>query len=230
MRSILMGALDACDEAGVALVGGHTVNDPNVKFGLSVTGEVHRAKLVTNAKAEPGDQLVLTKALGTGICFDAFRANRLSCDAIQSWQASMMQLNKHAAKAMNTHRVHAATDVTGFGLAGHLQQMLRASNCSATVHASALPLLPGVVEHNEAWSAGGRRNAAYVDASLVCDDERIERLLTDPQTSGGLLIAVERNHTQALLDELHRVGCVAAHIGEVVASAAQHACRIQVRE
>ena len=217
MRRILEGASAACIEAGVAIVGGHTVNDPELKFGLSVTGRVQRDQLVTNQGALAGDELILTKALGTGILFNAFRGQRLDVSHIESWQASMSTLNQLAAGLMVQFGVKAATDVTGFGLFGHLHQMMKASKTCAHLKLASIPILPGVEQHNVAWSGGSRRNLDYVGDFVDGADEVSQRLLADPQTSGGLLMAVHPSQSGSLLNGLQEAGHHdAARIGRVV--------------
>jgi len=200
LTQILEGGAAILREAGVALLGGHTVKDDEPKYGLAVTGTVHPKKIVTNAKARPGDALVLTKPLGTGILAAA--------------------LNAAASLAMLEAGAHAATDVTGFGLLGHAREMARASKVRLRFHASAIPVFALVREMVSIGIApGGTRtnaleHAAFTEFAPEIDgDTRL--ILSDAQTSGGLLIALAPRNAERLLRALHATGVDAARIGEV---------------
>ena len=221
LDEIVRGGGEIALQAGVAVVGGHSIDDQEPKFGMVAIGEVVLDRLVRNAGAQPGDELVLTKPLGTGVISTAIKAGVATQDQIARATASMIELNRAAAEAMLRVGVHAATDVTGFGLLGHLRSMLRASGVSARVYARRAPLLPGAYELAEAGRVpgGSRRNRADVEGSVTWDSavpETMRLLLCDAQTSGGLLIATPRDHADQLVNELARIGtAAAARIGEV---------------
>nr|MBA2311680.1 selenide, water dikinase SelD [Actinomycetota bacterium] len=200
---VLEGSLDACEEAGVAVVGGHSVDDPEPKFGLAVTGTVHPDRVVRKTGAGPGAELVLTKPLGMGIISAAVKDGSAGPEAEAEAVAIMSRLNAHACEAMLEARVRSATDVTGFGLMGHLLQMLD-RDLDAEVSASAVPLVTGAKElaGRGVLPGGSRRNfeagKERVDADGV--DESLRAVLFDAQTSGGLLMAVDPSRTAELLD------------------------------
>ena len=194
LSEILRGGQDKVREAGAVLIGGHSIIDEELKFGLSVTGQAHPARLLTNATARPGDRLVLTKPLGTGLLATAAKADRLSAEAQLALHDSMRALNAVASRAALSHGVTCATDVTGFGLLGHALNIARGSGTTLRIDGRTLPELPGA---RELWRAGTRtggaeRNEAYlashVDSSSA--DPADLALALDPQTSGGLLLAV----------------------------------------
>lgn len=215
LGDILRGGQDKVHEAGAFIVGGHTVIDDEVKYGLSVTGRVHPGKLLTNARAVPGDRLVLTKPLGSGILATAAKRGSLDASAERALIATMTTLNAEASRAAIASGARCATDVTGFGLLGHASHVARASQVTLRIASAAAPMLPGVIE---AWTAGAKtggaeRNASYL-ASLVewgSVSESVRAVLFDPQTSGGLLIAVPASRLRDLLARLPD----AAEIGEV---------------
>ena len=217
LEAVMDGGADVLAEAACTLVGGHTVDAPEPIFGYSVTGIVDPDRLVTNAGARDGDDLVLTKAIGTGIVATAIKQRRAKPAHRDAAVAEMVRLNREAAAAMADAGVSAATDVTGFGLLGHLLEMLRASGRSAIVDAAAVPVLPGTREYLAAGAVPGgtRRNveavAPHVTGS-ISDDELT--LLADAQTSGGLLIATEDG--PGLVGTL---GTPAAVIGRIEAGA-----------
>lgn len=194
LTEILRGGQDAVHEAGARIVGGHTVTDEELKYGLSVTGRVHPDRILSNANARPGDVLVLTKALGTGILATAGKRGALSPEHAESLYQSMATLNAEAARAAVALGARCATDVTGFGLLGHASHVARASGVRIRFDLSAIPLLPGAREALAAgYSPGGaKRNAAWLAADVDWNDsgEEWRSLLCDPQTSGGLLIAL----------------------------------------
>ena len=215
LADILRGGQDKVHEAGAFIVGGHTVIDDEVKYGLSVTGRVDPQTLLTNAGAVPGDRLVLTKPLGSGILATAAKRGSLEAAAERALIASMTTLNAEASRAALASGARCATDVTGFGLLGHASHVARASHVTIRIASAAVPLLPGVIE---AWTAGaktggGERNASYL-ANLVHwgrVPEGTRAVLVDPQTSGGLLIAVGSSRLGELLARLPG----AVEIGEV---------------
>jgi selenide,water dikinase len=223
MEEILRGGADKVVEAGASLIGGHSIDDHEPKYGLTVTGLVHPDRVVRNAGARPGDRLVLTKPLGLGIITTGLDRGLVGGPAIERAVMVMTTLNAGAAEAMLAVGVHAATDVTGFGLLGHLHEMLTASGVGAQIELNATPVL------DEAWGLaaagcvpdGSYNNFHYLE-SFVTWAERIERparlVLCDAQTSGGLLLAVSPERTDDLLAALQKQATpAAAVIGEVVA-------------
>lgn len=232
LHDILRGAADKAAEAGIAILGGHTVEDTEPKFGMVVTGVVHPDKVMRNSTAQPGDVLVLTKPLGTGIIATAVKRG-LATEAIADRaRHQMLQLNATAARVMNGFAVHACTDVTGFGLLGHLKEMVQGSKVKAILHAAAVPLIEGVMQMAQegAIPGGTKNNLEYVAALTKWDDtisEITKLILCDAQTSGGLLIAVAAKDADALVAALREAGIAeAAAIGTIEAGAAE----IVVRE
>ena len=227
--SVLAEVLDAgaatVREAGAVIAGGHSVRDAEPKYGLAVVGTVHPERITTNANGRPGDALVLTKALGTGIVSNATKLGAAPREVTAAAVASMRRLNRDAAQAGSRCGVRCATDVTGFGLLGHAHSLGAASGCAVEIDAAALPLLPGVPELVDAGMVpgGSRRNLAYAD-NWTTWDARVtplqRTLATDAQTSGGLLLAVDPRNREALLRELDKAGCACAVVGRLVDGAA----------
>ena len=223
LGEVLRGGADMAARGGALILGGHTIDDPEPKYGLMVVGEVHPAHLTTNANARPGDRLVLTKPIGTGIVATAIKKEAAPADAVRAAVESMTTLNEGAAAAARAAGVQAATDVTGFGLIGHLASMLRASGVAAQLRADAVPWLAGARRLAEAGHVPGgtRRNLAAAAEYTTWDPgvDEIERLmLADAQTSGGLLLAVRPDAARGLLDALGAQHTLAAaEIGAVVA-------------
>lgn len=220
LSRILQGGRETADQAGVLVVGGHSVKSPELMYGMAVTGLIHPQRIVTNAGARPGDRLILTKPVGVGIITTALKNEAVDEATLQRAVDSMRTLNKEAARVMTQFPVHACTDVTGFGLLGHLWEMTEASGVSVRLELKAVPYFPEAVELAEkGHMAGGlKSNQAYLEAhvQLLCRDHR-ERLplLYDPQTSGGLLMAVAPEAADGLLSALHQHGVRhAALIGE----------------
>jgi selenide,water dikinase len=216
LTEILRGGHDMVHRAGAVLVGGHTVTDDEVKYGLAVTGRADPRRLLTNAGARPGDVLVLTKALGTGILATAAKQGRLGDVAYRTMIASMTTLNADASHAALAAGARCATDITGFGLLGHASHIARASGVTLRIRVASLPVLPGT---RDAWAAGARTGGAERNEEFLADRVRWGALgdgeraiLVDPQTSGGLLVAVP---APAVADYLSRV-VDASVIGEVV--------------
>ncbi len=225
LNAILRGGLAQCQAAGVALLGGHTVDDPMIKFGLSVTGTVDPNAIWTNAGAKIGDALILTKSLGIGVITTAIKEQAASEEAVSAALASMRTLNRAARDAAVSVGPNACTDVTGFGLTGHLYQMMRASGVTARVSAGQVPLLPGALSlaRQGVGPGGTQRNKAYfgVYVSLASTVEAaVADLLFDPQTSGGLLLSVAGDKTEAMLAAMTAHGVSASVIGAVMASSA----------
>ena len=207
LGDILVGGADKAREAGVLIVGGHTVDDEEPKYGLSVTGVVRPGDHVTNAGAEPGDNLVLTKPIGTGVITTAAKQGVAPDDVLQTAVGIMSQLNNDAAQAMSEVGANACVDVTGFGLLGHLRGMTRASGVGASLSFDAIPFIPGATQLAQDGVAPGgtHRNLDSLQADVAWDDSitDIQKiLLADAQTSGGLLIAVPDHKTGALLSAL----------------------------
>lgn len=220
MEAMMRGGIDKLNEAGCALIGGHSLNDEEIKFGFAVTGLIHPDRVVCRDRAKPGDVLVLTKPLGTGMLAFAAQIERVTPEVFAEAQAGMATLNKDAAEQMVELGAGAATDVTGYGLAGHLVEMARNSGVDVEIHVAALPLydgvarciadgvMPGAVERNQAYAMRWVEKATAHPALPV---------VFDPQTSGGLLVALAsekaEKYVQAMRDRGHRRTCA---IGRVV--------------
>jgi len=220
LSRILLGGAEKVREAGGVIAGGHTLYDAEPKYGLSVTGIVHPDRVFTKGGARPGDALVLTKALGTGIVLTAAREGKDGAGHATTAQASMMTLNRHASHLAREHGAHAVTDITGFGLLGHAREMAERSGASMVVDAATLPLLPGAMEYAAAGvvTGGARRNRAGLVGRVEFAaplDPALEDVLYDPQTSGGLLIALPPSNATALLEDLRAAGAAASIIGQV---------------
>ena len=222
LARILAGGAEIARQAGVAILGGHTIEDDEPKYGMAVTGTIDPRRIVTNAGARPGDVLVLTKPLGTGILASALKKGALDAAALDEAIGWMTMLNAAAARAMLAAGAHAATDVTGYGLLGHGGEMMRASGVRLRLSASAVPVLPHVREMLAAGIAPGgtrensRQHAGFTEfAPGIADDTRA--ILSDAQTSGGLLIALAPEDVPALRAALLAGGALAAEIGSVEA-------------
>lgn len=222
LRQIILGGLDKVKEAGCVLLGGHSVEDPELKYGLSVTGFIHPDRVLTKGGLSVGDRLFLTKPLGTGVINTAVKAGLASEAATAAATRIMATLNASAAKAMACCRVHACTDITGFGLLGHLAEMVDGSGCSAAIHADCVPLMAEARSHAEMGlvPAGAYRNRDFRE-EMVEMAPAVSRstadLLYDPQTSGGLLICVSEKESGMLREALEKEGVEgAAEIGTVL--------------
>jgi selenide,water dikinase len=220
LESLFSGSVDKVHEAGGVVAGGHTVIDREPKFGLAVTGRVHPERMLLKNGLRVGDALWLTKAIGTGVLTTAHKNGKLSPEDLASTIASMVSLNRAAARAAVGAGLHAATDITGFGLVGHAHEMAERAGVGVRLRAAAVPLLPGAREHAVNADFGGlERNSAYfLDRGRVRFDgvdEVLRTLLLDPQTSGGLLVGVPAAHAQAWERERATHGVSAARIGEV---------------
>ena len=226
---VLKGAQEKVAESGAVLVGGHSVEDVEPKFGLSVTGIIHPDKVKTNAGAQVGDRLVLTKPLGTGLMSDAYQNDEIDEEALQSAVDSMARLNRVAAEQMVAFGAHGCTDVTGFGLMGHGLEMAEASGVGFRIRSQDVPHFDLAMKIAEEREGGGlRRNrAARGDRVRFSEsiDQPMQRLLFDPQTSGGLLIALASDAVDGLLGALTSEGIQACDIGDVVA---EHPGEIEV--
>jgi selenide,water dikinase len=227
LEEILRGGSDIAREAGVPTLGGHSIDDAEPKYGLVAVGEVHPARMVTNAAAAPGDALVLTKPIGSGIIATAIKKGAARPEVIARAVEVMATLNRRAAEAMARAGVRAATDVTGFGLLGHLHKMLHASGVAGRVDSASVPLLPGARELAEAGHVPGGTHRNLADLESTVDfadhlDEAARTLLADAQTSGGLLMSVPMDRVEGLLEDLTGNVPAAAMIGSVVAGTAGH--------
>lgn len=222
IRDVFRGGYNKLEEAGVALLGGHTIQDPEVKFGYAVTGAVDPERILSNTGARPGDVLYLTKAIGTGVIGTAIKFGRASEAAVVAAVDSMCALNRAAADAIASlpaGAAHACTDITGFGLIGHATAMAIASSVTMTFDADRVPLLPAVRELVPRNRSGGlstnkQHFAAGAQISGSIDPDLVE-LLYDPQTSGGLLISVDPNHEAEALSAFSRGGITAWQVGRV---------------
>jgi selenide,water dikinase len=228
LSDILRGGLQALTEAGVALMGGHTVQDQEIKFGYAVTGEVDPARMWTNSGAKPGDRLILTKPIGTGVVATAIKFGRAEETVAARAIATMVELNRAAAEALAAlpeGSIHGCTDITGFGLVGHASEMALASGCVIEIDVESVPLLDGALELvDRNTPGGGRTNQGHfsdgVDASRHGSDPRRIQLLYDPQTSGGLLVSISADAYEPAMDALRRTGVTAWAVGRVVERAA----------
>jgi len=224
LERILAGGLSKMIEANCTVIGGHSIRDEETKFGYSVTGLIHPKKIFANQGAKPGDALILTKALGTGVISTAIKKEKAKPQWIEAAIASMTTLNKRAAEVITGHdgdkdSVHAMTDITGFGLIGHLREILLASNVSARISASAIPLLEGAPECVRAGDVPGglKNNRDFAECMVGYDFEvpdDIRTILYDPQTAGGLLISTPDG--ARLLKVMQNAGIPAVKIGEVL--------------
>ena len=224
LAAIFKGGLSKLEEAGVALLGGHTVQDTEIKFGYAVTGEVAPSRIWANAGARPGDVLILTKPLGTGVACTALKFNRAPASLIADAIEAMSTLNRAASELLRTRpagAVHGCTDVTGFGLLGHASEMAAASGCSIRLDAGAIPLLRGVLELATAnVSGGGRTNREHFGPGVSIDPglpAELVEVLYDPQTSGGLLVALDPSTALETMEVLASEGVPSALIGRAAA-------------
>ena len=220
LDGILRGSARACREAGVSVVGGHTVRDVDVKFGLSVVGDVDPAHILDNRSAQPGQKLVLSKALGTGLVGTAIKQGVATDEQMRAAVASMTTSNASALQVARAYRVTSCTDVTGFGLLGHLRNIVRGSGVDAALDMARLPILPGAREHAQAGRVpgGSRANLRFLRPMLrvVGTEDDIGTLLAaDAQTSGGLLLCVHADDADALTAGLRARGLPAAIVGDV---------------
>lgn len=227
IAAIFQGGFDKLREAGVSLLGGHTVQDEEIKFGYAVTGAIDPAKVLTNGGAQPGDALILTKPLGTGVIGTAIKFDRAKPAMVDAAVASMRTLNRAAAEALTTiDGVHACTDITGFGLIGHAIEMAVASQATLNIRAEGVPVFEGVLDIVRKNRSGGLvSNRDHYEASVdmaVSVPEPWQDLLFDPQTSGGLLIALDQLQADLTLQILATAGVSAARIGSVARPGDKH--------
>ena len=220
LARVLEGGAKVAAEAGMVIVGGHSIHDPEPKYGMAVTGFIEEERLIRNSTAPPGAQLILTKPLGTGIISTALKRGRAEPEQVRAAVDTMTALNAAAADAMVEAEAEAATDVTGFGLLGHLHGMLRASGVAATLDASAVPFLEGTRRLADAGAvpSGTRSNLRFVEPHTdwgdLAEPERL--MLADAQTSGGLLIAATEGCLGQLRLALEERGVMAAEIGQTL--------------
>jgi selenide,water dikinase len=221
LAEIVRGGGEVARQAGIAVVGGHSVDDPEPKYGMCAIGEVAPNRIVRNSTAQPGDALVLTKPIGTGIISTAIKKDAAPAEAVTAAVASMTTLNRSASEAMLASRASAATDVTGYGLLGHLRNLARASGVAARITASSVPILPHAIElAQRGFIPGGtRRNLADLEGVVSWDaaiPETLRIVLCDAQTSGGLLVAVPAERAEKLVHEMNAARTpAAARIGEI---------------
>lgn len=218
LGEIMRGGLLKVAEAGGILAGGHSIDDSDIKYGLSVTGVVNPEKIYSNNTAKPGDKLILTKKLGVGIICTAARVGEASIKVLNEAVESMKMLNKYACEISKKYNIHACTDVTGFGFLGHLLEMMdRDKSCE--IHGKAIPVFKQALVLADEFliTAGAQRNRNYVgeNVEFIDIDFAMEEVLFDPQTSGGLLFAVDENDADELLDELKAANMPASIVGEV---------------
>ena len=223
LREILTGGLDKMREAGVVLVGGHSVEDNELKYGLSITGVIHPDRVIMNQGAKVGDKVILTKPLGTGIISTALKGGEASEQAVAKSVSSMATLNRKASELMLTADVHACTDITGFGLLGHACEMIEGTDVGMIIHSDAVPYFPEAKEYAEMGMVpGGTSRNRDFRIKMVEIDKNVSKvmldILFDPQTSGGLLMAIPSDDAEPLLKRMRREGIKdAAIIGEIVA-------------
>jgi selenide,water dikinase len=229
LERILAGGLSKMIEAGCTVVGGHSIRDDETKFGYSVTGLVHPKRFLANQGAQPGDRLLFTKALGTGVISTAIKKGEAKEDWIAAAVKSMTTLNKSAAEVISEaitkgFEIHALTDVTGFGLIGHAREMALASNISFVFHSANVPVLPGALDciHAGHIPGGLKANRDFAECLVAYDasvPEDLRTLFFDPQTAGGLLISVSAKDAAPLTRDMQHAGVPAVEIGEVHSSA-----------
>ena len=221
LRQIIQGGLDKMKEAGVVLVGGHSVEDKELKYGLSVTGFIHPDRILTKKNLKTGDRLILTKPLGTGIINTAIKGGLASKEITDTVTRLMASLNRDAAEIMKDYPVHACTDITGFGLLGHIAEMIIDTGFSIKLTSKTIPIIPETLEYAGMGlvPAGTYNNREFRECMVdfaPSVDRLVQDVLFDPQTSGGLLICVNRENADELLEKLKEKGMdSAAIIGDV---------------
>lgn len=231
LNEIMKGSMDKLAEAGALLVGGHSIEDREVKYGLSVTGFVHPNRITTNSKARPGDVLVLTKPIGSGVIASALKAGRIDEADARDAISSMKALNRAASEAAGEVGVNACTDVTGFGLLGHAMEVAKASGVSLVIRSSGVRFFHAALDmvkkrSNRPRSIASNREFLMKDTVISGVDEYVELLLLDPQTSGGLLISVAGERSALLVEKLRARGVEPAIVGHVVGAEAGWKIRV----
>ena len=218
LEAILKGGASKIAEAGCVILGGHSVNDPEIKFGYAITGAVHPDRIWTNAGARPGDDLLFTKTLGTGVISTALKRGMAQQSHVDAATASMLTLNRAAAEALEGLEVHAVTDVTGFGFLGHSREMALASGVTLEIESASIPLMDGALEYARAGALpGGLHNNREFVESCVQGTSALDDLLYDPQTSGGLLVALPANQAALFTPRYPQ----ARRVGRVIQRAAK---------
>lgn len=219
LGEIMRGGSEKVIEAGGTLAGGHSIADSGVKYGLSVTGIVNPKKIYPNNQGQPGDKLILTKKLGVGIICTASRVDQAPPESMEEAVASMTTLNKYAAQVCSHYEIHACTDVTGFGFLGHLHEMMD-GRLSCEIYADQIPVISGAIACADEFllTAAGQRNRNHVGEFVQFEDIpfAMEEVLFDPQTSGGLLIAVRPDQAEDMLEELRGLELPARIVGEIM--------------
>lgn len=220
LGQILRGGAEKVREAGGVLAGGHSIADADVKYGLSVTGIIHPDRVLQNTTCRPGDALLLSKPLGVGIICTAARVQEASQDALDAAIQSMTTLNKYACECMKNFTVHSCTDVTGFGLLGHLREML-GTDVGAELTTGGIPVIPQALEYADEFllTAAGQRNRNHMQDHVVWKDVSfaMQEVLFDPQTSGGLLFSIPYNEAEEAMCQLEKLGLACGIIGRVTA-------------
>ncbi len=221
LRSIIDGGLSKIKEAGALLVGGHTIDDNEPKYGLAVTGLVHPEQVIGNAGAQPGDVLFLTKPIGNGIIATAIKAEMISEASYQEGIKWMTMLNNHAAEAVGKVGVHALTDVTGFGIVGHLYEMAAGSRVEIELYANQVQFMEGALEYAQMGliPGGAYKNRSYLQDKFVSDediDSTVLDILFSPETAGGLLISAAEGQAGALLQAMQQRQCTCFMVGRVL--------------
>ena len=221
LAEILVGAAEICELAGVAVAGGHSVSDQELKFGLSVTGTVHPDRMLTNSGLRAGQLLFLSKPLGTGLISNAMMNDAAPEGSVEAMIEVMVRLNRAAGEAAIAAMATGATDITGFGLLGHAREMAKASGVSLVLIASSLPVLEAartIARSGSFYSGGERRNLSFVEQDVTFEeavDEATRRLVSDPQTSGGLLVGISPEHESTFREKMKQAGEEVWHIGQV---------------
>ena len=220
LEKILLGAEQVCKEANTILGGGHTVTAPEIRFGLSVNGLVNPSKIIRNSNGRPKDTLIITKPIGTGILCQALKYDLLDDDLSSLLVNQLTELNDKVGRVMRETEIRCATDITGFGLAGHLHILAKSSNCAAQIHFDKIPLLPKILElaTDNIHSGIVSKNQEFVSNSLIneTNSEVSNKILFDPQTNGGILIAVSQEKVGEIKSCLEQAGCDYWEIGELV--------------
>jgi selenide, water dikinase len=240
LEEILRGGLSKMEEAGCTIVGGHSIRDDELKFGYAVTGVIHPQRIWRNVGAQPGDMLLLTKPIGTGVIATALKQGRAAAGAVEAATASMTRLNRNAAEGLlelqaatkGSNPIHAVTDVTGFGLLGHAREMALGSRVSMKIQSVSVEYLPGAVEAARAGSISGglKNNREFLEGCVAFAEsvaEEYRTLLYDPQTSGGLLVAIEASHAGAAKSALENRGIHVASLGVVIPKSAPALLQIE---
>jgi selenide,water dikinase len=220
LRDIFRGGAEAVRQAGAVIAGGHTVRDKELKYGLAVFGRVHPEAIITNSGAKSGDLLILTKPLGSGVLSTAIRADKLAGDDITALVDIMSQLNQQASLDMVKHGANACTDITGYGLLGHALELAQASGVTCDINSADLPLMRGALDFaaQGMLTGGGKTNRAFVNGDISIQagvDEILQHVMHDPQTSGGLLIAVPEASGAGLLHQLRKTYPHSAIVGKI---------------